>query len=288
MTLFQMEVLVAVADNGSFTRAGEKIGLSQSGVSHTIGSLEKELGISLFVRNRTGISLTAVGEQAVASARAILEQTSLLKQLAERSSDQHKGIVRIGCFPSAATTLLPGLLRSIRKLYPLVETRLFEGTYPEIEEWIRTGVVDVGYVVCPPDDLEWVLLVEDPLKAVLPAAHPLAGDSALTLEQLTREPFILPMAGCERLIQSEFAKRNLRLDIKHEVADNATILRMVEAGIGVTVVPALTLPQTLSGVSVLDLAPSLQRQIGLAVPSLTDASPLVQALIREAQHLSTK
>lgn len=287
MTLFQMEVLVAVSDNGSFTRAGDKIGLSQSGVSHTIGALEKELGIALFNRSRSGISLTAAGVEAVACARVILEQTSRLKQLAVQSPSQHEGIIRIGSFPSAATALLPPLLRSLGSLYPKLETRLFEGTYQEVAEWIRSGVVDAGFLVWPLQDLEGSILVNDPLKVVLPVDHPLAAQSVLTLEQLGGKPFIMPMAGCEEIIQSVCNEKGVTLDVRHEVADNATILRMVEAGIGIAVVPALTLPEALPDVTVLPLEPPLHRQIGLAVHSLAGASPSVLAVIREAQRLLT-
>ncbi|MGF9827019.1 LysR family transcriptional regulator, partial [Brevibacillus agri] len=86
MTLFQMEVLIAVMNTGNFTRAGEQIGLSQSGVSHTIRSLEKELGISLFIRERGGVRLTATGEQIAASARIVLNQVSQMKRIAAEAN----------------------------------------------------------------------------------------------------------------------------------------------------------------------------------------------------------
>ncbi|MED4585463.1 LysR family transcriptional regulator [Brevibacillus choshinensis] len=288
MTLFQIEVLVAVANRGNFTRAGEDIGLSQSGVSHTIGSLEKELGISLFVRNRNGVQLTAAGEEVVASARIILQQSSRIKQIASESVGLLHTTIRIGSFPSATEHLVLPLIRALNGLYPQLETRLFEGTYPEIKEWLRTGVVDVGFTVLPEADLDGILLVKDPLKAVVTVNHPLAKEVSLTFEQLATEPFIMPMAGCELLLYDEFGKRNLKPQIKYEVVDNATILAMAEAGIGVTVVPELTLPTNLPQVKVIELAPPVYRQIGLVVRSLEDCSPAILAFLREAQrYLST-
>lgn len=284
MTLFQIEVLIAVADVGNFTRAGEQIGLSQSGVSHTIGSLEKELGISLFVRNRHGVQLTAVGEEIVASARAILEQTDRIKSIASQSVGLNRATIRIGSFPSATGRLVHPLIQEIRSLYPMWETRLFEGTYEEIREWLSTAVVDVGFLSFPEEGLECFPLINDPLKAVVSARHPLAKEASLTWEQLASEPFIMPMAGCELLLYEEFGKRKLHPQIKYEVVDNATILAMAEAGIGVTVVPALTLPPTLPQVRVIELSPPVHRQIGLAVRSLADCSPPVTAFIREARR----
>ncbi|GED25879.1 LysR family transcriptional regulator [Brevibacillus agri] len=288
MTLFQMEVLIAIMNTGNFTRAGEQIGLSQSGVSHTIRSLEKELGISLFIRERGGVRLTATGEQIAASARIVLNQVSQMKRIAaEANGGSLSGTIRIGAFPSVSVQMLPRLLKALHGSYPELDTRLFEGSYQEIKEWLRTGVVDVGFLPWPDDELEGVLLLHDPLLAVLPVGHSLAAAKELALSQLAAEPFIMPMAGCEALIGSAFAAANLTPNVAYEVADNATILAMVEADVGVTVVPALTLPEPLSSIAARELSPPLKREIGVAVRSLRDASPAVHAFIQLAQRFST-
>ncbi|NRS51158.1 LysR family transcriptional regulator [Brevibacillus sp. HB2.2] len=286
MTLFQMEVLVAVTNAGNFTRAGEQIGLSQSGVSHTIGALEKELGISLFTRNRSGVKLTAAGEKIVASARIILDNVSVIKQVAVESGERVEATLRIASFPSVTAQLLPKLLKSIESHYPHIQTKLYEGSYQEIKEWIRSGVVDVGFHVWPDDELEGILLTTDALHAVVPALHPLAKEQSLTLEQLASESFLMPMAGCHLLIGAEFAKAGLTPTVSYEIADNTTILAMVESGVGVTVVPSLTLPAQLPDVAVKEITPPLSRQIGLAVRSLREAPPAVQAFLREAERIA--
>jgi DNA-binding transcriptional LysR family regulator len=283
MTLFQLEVLVAVADNGSFTRAGEKIGLTQSGVSHTIGALERELGVLLFSRSRNVISLTSAGEEAVQRARIILVQAEQITHL--KKAPSYRGVVRIGSFSSATKQLVPPLVRTMRKLYPQLELQVLEGAYPEIETWIHCGIVDIGFLSLPAEDLEVIPLQQDPLQAILPTGHVLANESSITLAQLAGEPFILPTAGCERLIENACRQAKVDLDIRYEAADNAAVLAMVEAGVGVSVVPALTLPEDLSKVAVRPVAPALYRQIGLALKSADDAPPHVHALIREAKRL---
>jgi DNA-binding transcriptional LysR family regulator len=287
MTLFQLEVLVAVADHGSFTRAGEEIGLSQSGVSHTIAALERELGIHLFNRNRNGISLTSSGQEALKRARTILSETKQIKQLATASATVYKGTVRIGSFPSATRQLVPPLLRSMRKLYPQMEARVLEGSYQEIAEWVDSGIVDLGFLTLPADDLtcDVIPLQKDPLRAILPIGHALSHEASVTLEQLSQEPFILPMAGCEHLLQLTCQELGVQLNVRHEVAENATILSMVEAGVGVSIVPRLTLPEDITSVVVLDLESAVHRQIILGVKSLTAAPANVQAWIAEVQRL---
>ncbi len=283
MTLFQLHVFLAVVESGSFTKAGERIGLSQSGVSHTIAALEEDLGISLLHRSRSGIKLTEAGERIVTHVRTVLQQTEQIKQVAAQAAGLQIGTIRIGTFPSVSAKLLPGILRTYRSRYPGVEISLFEGSYPEIEEWIRAGVVDVGFTPFPVEELDAVVLAEDPLKVVLPAQHPLSEQPFLQLEQLAEEPFIMPMAGCERLVGEAFRGKGLNPDIQFEVADTSTILAMVEAGIGVTVVPELTLPRNLPNVKVVELVPQVLRRIGLAVRSQDQSPPAVKAFIAEAQ-----
>lgn len=285
MTLFQLEVLVAVAEHGSFTRAGDEIGLSQSGVSHTIAALEKELGIQLFNRNRNGVTLTSSGIEAVFRARTILSEATQIKQLGRAAQEMYTGTVRIGSFSSATKQLLPPLLRAMRRLYPQLETRVLEGSYQDIADWVDSGIVDVGFLTLPADGLEadFIPLQSDPLLAILPPGHALSREESIMLEQLSREPFILPIAGCERLIQSTCQALGLELDIQHEVVDNATIHSMVEAGIGVSVVPQLTIPKDETNVVCLEIYPPLHRQICLVVKSLSLAPPKVKAWIEVAQ-----
>lgn len=287
MTLFQLEVLVAVAEYGNFTRAGDKIGLSQSGVSHTIAALEKELGIQLFNRNRNGVTLTSSGIEALSRARTILAEANQIRQLGMTAQQLSSGTIRIGSFPSATKQLLPPLLRTMRRRYPHLEIRVLEGSYQEIANWVDSGIIDVGYLTSTVDDVEAdrIFLQNDPLLAILPPDHALAGGEAIPLEQLAREPFILPMAGCEHLILSACHERGLKLDIRHEVADNATILSMVEAGIGVSVVPRLTIPKDGTNVVTLAIDPPLDRQICLAVKSLCEAPLKVTVWIDEAKKL---
>ncbi|WP_126429917.1 LysR family transcriptional regulator [Brevibacillus marinus] len=282
MTLLQLEVFVAVVDAGSFTKAAEKLNMSQSGVSHTIAGLEAELGITLLVRNRKGIRLTEAGEAVLVHAREMLNRKEQIRQTAAAAGGLQIGTLRIGSFPSASAKLLPGILRRFRDRYPKVELTLFEGSYDEVREWILGGAVDAALLPHPDEVLESVPLLKDELVAVLPSSHPLAGAHELPLSAIASEPFIMPMAGCDLLVGRAFAEQGLKPNIHFEVADNDTIVTMVREGLGVTVVPRLTLPDQLERLHVCSLTPRRHRQIGVAVRSLASASLAVNALMKEA------
>jgi DNA-binding transcriptional LysR family regulator len=283
MTLYQLEVLLAVVKTGSFTKAGELLLASQSGVSHTIADLEKELGVLLFSRNRTGVKLTETGERIVTHALEIFNQTEQINQVAAVAKGIQSGTIRIGSFPSFSTNVIPGIFQAFRNHYPNVELLLFEGSYAEIEAWIKAGAVDLGFLSNPCDGVEIKQLVRDPLVAVLPATHSLGRHDILSIEQLEHQPFLLLKSGCEHLVISAFQEKALCLNTQFEVADNATIISMVEAGIGVTIVPSMILPVNPVNVVVKQLNPPIFREVGWAVLSQQIVSPIVGAFIKETQ-----
>ncbi|WP_255688988.1 LysR family transcriptional regulator [Brevibacillus sp. AF8] len=128
MTLTQLQVFVTAAKAGSFTRAAEEIGFTQSAVSQMIQSLEKELGVSLFQRSRSGITPTSIGERMLSHARDILNITSCMTEEANVARGISSGTLRIASIPSVASRFLPGLLGSFRKRFPAVDILLWKAT----------------------------------------------------------------------------------------------------------------------------------------------------------------
>ncbi|MDQ0191672.1 LysR family transcriptional regulator substrate-binding protein [Paenibacillus wynnii] len=127
-------------------------------------------------------------------------------------------------------------------------------------------------------------LFRDPLVVVLPAAHPLGKEKYISIGQLEQEPFLLLKSGCESLVINAFQENELSMNTQLEIADNSTLISMVEAGIGVTIVPSMILPSTPVNVVVKPLIPSLVREVGLVVRSQQLLSPIVTAFIEEAQN----
>ncbi|MDP9457195.1 MAG: LysR family transcriptional regulator [Actinobacteria bacterium] len=285
VTLRQLEVLVAVAEAGGFTKAADALRMTQPGVSHTISGLERELGASLIERDRGGVRPTEVGERVLVHAREVLGLVERIGHEAAGSRELRTGKLRIGGFPSATSRILPVLMGAFNARYPGVEITLVEGTDGEVLDLIRSREVDVGFVTLPAGNLETVPVAEDEMLAVLPEGHPLASAGEASLEELAAEPFVMSKGGCEPLISSAFRSAGHEPAVRFEVRDMGTILAMVGEGLGVTVAPELALPQhpaMLEGLRTVPLRPSVRRHLALAVRSLETASPAAAAFVQMA------
>lgn len=149
MNLLHWCLLVAVADAGNISRAAERVGITQSGASQAIAQLEAALGFQVFARERRHIGVTALGEQVIEHARAMLARLDAIRVLADDSRGLSGGRIRLASFPSVISTLLPSLLRDFQRRHPGIELVALEGTDEEVEDWLAVGTVDLGVVLNP-------------------------------------------------------------------------------------------------------------------------------------------
>lgn len=285
MTLAQCEILVAVANTGSLTGAGRALEITQSAVSHALAALETELGVTLLERGRGGARPTEVGGRVVAEARAILIHAEQLRQEAAATIALTKGTLRIGVIASVGTRLLPRLIRRFGARYPGITLALREGTDDEVRDWVLHYEVDLGVVTLPCEGLTTVPLLSDEMVAVVADDHPLAAATSVRFAALAEEPFLLSTGGCEPLIRALFRGAGLVPRVRYTIRDIGTLLAMVEEGLGVTIVPTLSLPSWLSGVRVLPLAPQAERHLALGRRAVASTAPAMATFIAEAQDL---
>jgi DNA-binding transcriptional LysR family regulator len=289
MTLFQIEVFLKVVETGHFTKAGEILGLSQSGISHNISALESELGILLLNRGRSGISLTNAGEQIIGHMRNILADSEHIKQKTAAILGIEIGKIKIGSFPSVSSKLLPGIIALFKSKYPGIVLELYEGGYNDITQWVTNGVVDLGFVSLPINNgLEFIPLIKDKLVVLLPEGHPLQNHHSLNIKNIYKEPFIMPKSGCEVKVNERFHLEGLKPNVLFEVEDNQTIISMVQEGLGITVIPQLTLSKEITNVKIVELVPELYRQIGLVVKSIKECTPAVNEFIKSSQNIAAR
>src|SRR5262249_48716055 len=146
MTFSQLQIFASVVKAGNFTVAAGHLGMTQSGVSHAIAGLESELGVELLSRERGGVILTDAGKRMLVYAQEILTQADYMRQEAAQFAGGEKGKLRIGAIWSVSARLLPGIMGAFRRQHPGIEMILFEGTDQEVEDWIMSGAVDVGFL----------------------------------------------------------------------------------------------------------------------------------------------
>ncbi len=282
MTDAQLQALVAVADHGSFTGAARALGMTQSAVSHAVTGLEQDLRVTLLNRSARGVRLTEVGERTVEHARTVLQLKATIRQEADAARVLGRGMLRVGSFGSSASRrLLPPLIEAFERRHPGITVVVTEGTDPEVEQWIATGKVDVGFVTLPNEPFDTLQVAEDELLVVLHRNHPLAAEARIRPEQLAGTTFVMPAAGCELLIARVVPPS--KLDVRYHIRDIGTIMEMVARGAGISIEPELALPAVLPPEVVLrPMEPRVPRRVALAVRSRTAASPACRAFLKIA------
>ncbi len=285
MNVSQLELLVALVETGSFSEAGDRIGLTQSAVSHGLAKLEAELGVTLVARSRRGLSLTGGGQEVIIHARSALAALEAIRQSAATARGVPVGRMRFGTAYPISARLLAGILGDFQRQYPEIDLILFEGTGQEVEEWVVGSIVDVGLVRHPTPNIESRLLVEDEICVVFPVDHRLRNSVRVDAEGLLSEPLIVPRSGHALVVEAlrESGSEEAEVSFKYTVSDLRTIFLMVRDGLGVTLMPRTTLPDDLDGLLTLPLSPAMPFRVGLGVRSWEATSPVAKLFAQTAE-----
>ncbi|WP_322617094.1 LysR family transcriptional regulator [Pseudomonas sp. BIC9C] len=287
MTLTQLEIFSLVAELHSFTAAANRLGISQSAVSHALKSLELELGVELLRRHQSLVEPSDIGQQLLLRARAMLGLANTLRQEAADARGMKRGTLRIGSFgPTSSVKLLPLILQQYRAAHPGIEVHIDEGPDRQVIQWLEERRIDIGFVVLPEERFDTVALIEDQMVALLPAGHPLAAYDSLDLKDLCHAPFVLTEAGSSELVSRLFTAARLTPNIRYRCSQLMSTLDVVARSDGVTVVAEGSLPNPIDSRCVKKpLSPAVLRQVGLAVLDRRQASPATRAFIELAESL---
>lgn len=283
MNLAQLRAFAGVAEAGSVTDAATQLGLTQSAVSHALASLERELGSRLIVRDRSGCSLTGLGARLLPDATEALRYADRIAEVAAAEDGLRQGRLRLGTIPSASSVLLP-LISQFKRRYPGVSVAVFEGTDSEVSNWIEQRTVEAGVVTGPRPDLETVPLAEDEMLAVVSSGHRLASRESATVPDLASEPFLLSAGGCEPIIRRLHDQHHVPLAPVSRVTDMGTLLAMVREGLGVSIIPALSLGTRRDGITAMPLRPRAPRSLLLAAKD-ADLGPAARTFLSSVVSL---
>lgn len=259
------EAFVKILELGSFTKAAEALGYTQSAVSQMMVQLEMELGTTLLVRSRKGVALTADGEELLPFIKNIYyAQQELAKKKAEMDG-MFSGLIRIGTFSSISSHFLPPLLKEFKTHYPDVQFELHQSEYTTIANWIADGTVDFGFTHADAlQDLTATAIFNDDMRAVLPISHPLVQEDVIAIEAIAEDSFILVHEGEINDALKLFAAHSLEPNVEYVVHDDYTVMAMVEQGLGISIMPELVLSGCSYQVAVKSLQPLHARTIHLA------------------------
>ena len=274
MNISKYETLSKVVETGSFTRAAEQLGITQSAVSHIISGIEEDFGFAVVTRSRAGVKLTPDGERIMPPLRAILNYSEQLRQTVSAVRGLDSGTVRIGAFTSVAVHWLPGVIKEFRRDFPNVDIKLLNGDYYDVEEWIEQGLVDLGFVTVPNKlSCESIPLMEDRLLAILPHDHKFASYPKFPLVECENEPFITLLETSNHDARRALASAGIEPKVRFSTKDDYAIIAMVEQGLGISIMPELLLKGRRDNIQVLPLIPEAKRVIGIAIAAGEKAGP---------------
>lgn len=257
--------LQKIIEVGSFTKAAEVLGYTQSSISQMIASLENELSIKLLTRSRTGIKLTIEGAELYPFIERSINQYRAMHEKATEIKGLETGIIRVGTISSITCHWMPQLIKGFQEIYPNVQFLFHQGDYTLIPEWIKTGAVDFGFITPPAvTDLSTIPIKDGKMLAVLPENHPLANSKNIPLKELTKEPFILLEEGHFSEPMNAFHAASLEPDIKYTIHDDYAIMTMVEAGLGVSILAELMLSRNNFNIVCLPVDPPIYRSLAIA------------------------
>lgn len=238
-----LEQFVAVASEGSVTRAAERLWAAQSTVSAGIASLERTLGVRLFDRTGRRLVLTTAGEDLLPHARSVLDSLDRMRDLATVDDADLRGRVRLGIFTSMDVVDLTGVLRRFRQRHPLVAVELMTsptGTTGLVQDLVA-GRLDLAYTALPtvPSGLVVEPLREMPFRVFTAADHPLARRRSVSLAELAGEPFVDTAHGFgnRTILDTALDRLGIRRRVVAEMNDMPAVVRFASAGLGVGVVP---------------------------------------------------
>jgi LysR family hydrogen peroxide-inducible transcriptional activator len=247
MELRQLRYFCAIADALSFTRAAQHTHVSQPSLSQQIRKLEDELGARLFDRLGRAVKLTEVGRSFLPHARAVLRDLEAARSDAVERKTSIAGPISVGVIPTIAPYFLPPILATFSRKYPEARLTIAEQITPLLLEGLRAGTMDTAIAAVPlqirSHDFQSIPLMVERLYAVLPKEHALARRRAISLGELQDDPFLLLRDGhCFRETAFVACKRaRLNPKIVFESGQFSSILSMVGAGLGVSIVPAMAI-----------------------------------------------
>lgn len=280
MTLLTYQVFKTVADIGSFHKAADILGLTPSAISHTISSMESELGFSVLTRSKSGITLTNYGEHLLPFVNAVLNSDESLQQVVSEMNGLKTGKVKIGVFSSVCTNWLPDILRSFQEKYEKIEIEVFQGTYDDVYYWIKNGVVDLGFLsVSSAKDIPIEPLFEDPLVCVLPKGKKDSKNPTyVDIEEMRQHQFVTQRDCTDADIQNFLKKNHLRIQSNYHVVDDLSTVKLVEKGFGICLMPELVMSDIPYQVDVYPILPNACRIIGIAAMNPGFMAPAVRTM----------
>ncbi|MCI5650098.1 MAG: LysR family transcriptional regulator [Fusicatenibacter sp.] len=274
MDIKKCSLFADVAETGNFTKSGERLGYTQSGVSHILKSLEEEVGFPLFLRTKQGVKLTANAQLLLPTVRSLLALHENLEQIINEINGLETGELTIATFASISIHWLPKIIHQFQQIYPNINIRLMEGGTDDIVKWVEDDLADFGFVSGRQlNQLEFIPLCDDPLMAILPKDYPVPESGCFNITDFQGQNFIISATGTDYDVHYALDTSKVAPNILFSSKDDHAIISMTANKLGISILPKLVIRNFENQILAYPLEPFYQRTLGIAVKSRAMMSP---------------
>lgn len=271
------DVINEVCETKNLTKAAKALNYSQSAVSQTIQNYEKSLGITLFERSKTGVEPLPFVKPIIDSIQIIAEEEKRIKEYAETIRDLRQGKVCMGCLTRIATKWLPEIFKEFEDSYPNIRYEMTAGSFYDLRKNLQEETIDFAMVSeCAAKGFAFTPIIRDEMVVLLPKGHPLADNETINLQDLKEENIIITSEGLDFEIGSILKEIGVRENhTRYRFNDDIVIMKFVELGFGVCVLPRLFLDVigTQFNLEIRSFSKKKYRTLGVAYPNKECMNP---------------
>ena len=281
MNTQKIRILLAAIDKGSLTKAGQALGYTQSYLTQIMKSFEEEVGFPLLVKTNRGVEPTREATVLLPAMRRILESEERLNQEIAELNGLHKGTIRIGTFVSTSVYWVPQIIEYFQNNYPQVIFQIEELGHDEMINGLIDGSLDMTLMSYPGDkvNIDFIPILEDPMLLALPPGHELSSYDYVPVEKLRDRPFIMTYESYDRDPHRVFEDAGFMPPVRYYSRDDFAVLSMVQRGLGLAILPELTINEFPGDYDTRMLDPEAYRTLGIGIRSLEYAGPLTKFVI---------
>lgn len=280
------EAMVTSIQLGSFTRAADLLGYTQSGLTHMMNALETEVGFQLLQRGHFGIRLTPDGERIMPMVTEFLQASERLREEIRAINDQASETITIGSCSSIASHWLPLILDAFGKEFPNVRVSIHDEARPQLFADVQGGRFDMAFTTAPKDEhVGWYPLHEDPLLALLPKTSRSDPGQKFAVEDFSGRPFLMSADGYDADILQVLDAHGIRPEILTTSVSDPAIISMVSHGLGVSMLSELSIRGYEEAVCALPLQPGYCRHLGIIVRKNAILKPTMVKFIEHARSI---
>lgn len=283
MDINTYKIFVTVAETNNISYTAEVLGYTQSGVSHSMKRLEKELGLQLFIRDRYGVHLTPIGRDFLQKVRALMSENEKLEQFIYNIKGLEVGSLNIGALSSISVNWLPDIINNFNIEHPNITINLKEGGISDLYNWVSESKVDFTFSSLDIKDnnrnLEFLPISSDKYVAILPNEYNTENMNNFPISKFNGENFIIPDLSYDNSIFEILKKENSKPIFRFSSQNDYSIISMVENGLGLSILPELAIKREKDRLKYLPLEPSYNRKLGIYMKKFKDLSPAAKTFI---------